>query len=812
MLKNIKLQTKMIGSFILTACLSIVIGTVAIVSMNQMNNADARLYEKATVPIGDFVAISSSFHQARILLRDMIRTNDVSAIKNKISELNDLITIVGKNADNVEKTIVMEEDKKTFEDFVSARKQFKEYIDQITALALTRNTLEAYSIIDGPAAAAAHAEQKAIDRLVELKIGVAKDISDKNRTNSRQSASLIVCCMIIGLVVVLVFGIWLVRSITIPLANMAKVARKIAEGDIDQKIEYACKDEIGLVADSFRAMIDSLKNVLNDTQTIVQDAVKGKLDKRADSSKYKGAYKTLLLDINELMNSIAKPIQDVLHSLECLANNDITAKITVQYPGVWDEIKSSVNTTIERIEHIISIVNKVSKGDMKELDSLKKLGKRSHNDEMIPAFVMMMEAIQAISDDINNLAQSAIDGKLDVRVDASKHSGDYQKIITSLNETLNSILVPINEAMVTLEKVAGKDLTVRVNGNYKGDHEKLKASVNTTIDNLDQAFTQVSQATEQVSSASQQISAGSQSLAQGANEQASSLEEVSSSLEEMSSMTKQNAENANQAKNLAGEANNNASQGKQAMAQMSESIRKIKESSDETAKIVKTIDEIAMQTNLLALNAAVEAARAGEAGRGFAVVAEEVRNLAQRSADAAKNTANMIAESVKNSEEGVIIAAEVAKSFDAIAGSNAKVDNLIAEIAAASQEQSQGIDQVNTAVAQMDQVTQQNAANSEESASAAEELSSQAEELQSMVAQFVLSNTTQKNKVKSVAHLDAVTAQKAKPVLEHKIEQHKKNGNGHFGGNGKHLLAHAARELNSKQAIPLEEEVLLKEF
>lgn len=206
-------------------------------------------------------------------------------------------------------------------------------------------------------------------------------------------------------------------------------------------------------------------------------------------------------------------------------------------------------------------------------------------------------------------------------------------------------------------------------------------------------------------------------------------------------MTKQNAVNANQAKGLAGESDTNAKSGAEAMDRMSSAINRIKESSDQTAKIVKTIDEIAMQTNLLALNAAVEAARAGEAGRGFAVVAEEVRNLAQRSAQAAKNTADMITESVKNADDGVKIATEVSQSFETIAGSAKKVNDLIAEIAAASQEQSAGIEQINTAVAQMDKVTQQNAANSEESASAAEELSSQAEELKNMISQFALSHS-----------------------------------------------------------------------
>ncbi len=237
----------------------------------------------------------------------------------------------------------------------------------------------------------------------------------------------------------------------------------------------------------------------------------------------------------------------------------------------------------------------------------------------------------------------------------------------------------------------------------------------------------------QTASASGQVSSASQSLAQGASEQASNLEETSSSMEEMASMTRQNADNANKANGLMQASRGQVAHGVEAMKRMSDAIEKIKASSSETAKIIKTIDEIAFQTNLLALNAAVEAARAGEAGKGFAVVAEEVRNLARRSAEAAKNTSDLIEGSQKNAEAGVAVSDEVAKALGSIQESSEKVATLVAEIAAASKEQAQGIDQVNTAVAEMDKVVQQNAANAEESASAAEELSSQAVELNVMV-------------------------------------------------------------------------------
>ncbi|MEM7807420.1 MAG: methyl-accepting chemotaxis protein [Planctomycetota bacterium] len=234
-------------------------------------------------------------------------------------------------------------------------------------------------------------------------------------------------------------------------------------------------------------------------------------------------------------------------------------------------------------------------------------------------------------------------------------------------------------------------------------------------------------ASEQTASASSEIASGSQALAQGASEQAASLEETSSSLEQMSSMTRRNADSAKEAERLAGTARTSADRGGQSMDKMNQAIERIRTSADETAKIIKTIDEIAFQTNLLALNAAVEAARAGEAGKGFAVVAEEVRTLAMRSAEAAKETSRMIEQSVEASHDGESTATEVASTLTEINENVAKAGSLIEEIAAASQEQAQGIEQVSRAVQQMDQVTQQNAANAEESAAASQELNRQAD-------------------------------------------------------------------------------------
>ncbi|MBI9086481.1 MAG: hypothetical protein JEZ11_22990 [Desulfobacterales bacterium] len=243
----------------------------------------------------------------------------------------------------------------------------------------------------------------------------------------------------------------------------------------------------------------------------------------------------------------------------------------------------------------------------------------------------------------------------------------------------------------------------------------------------------LTEASDQVASGSVQVSMSSQSLAEGSSEQAASIEETSSSLEEMASMTRQNADNAVQADGLMKAAGEVVVRANTSMENLAGAMEEISTASQETQKIVKTIDEIAFQTNLLALNAAVEAARAGEAGAGFAVVADEVRNLAMRAAEAAKNTAELIEGTVNRIHEGTTLAGTTREAFVEVRDSAGKVGELVAEIASASKEQAQGIGQINTAVTEMDKVVQSNAASAEESASASEEMTAQAEEMKRFV-------------------------------------------------------------------------------
>jgi len=330
---------------------------------------------------------------------------------------------------------------------------------------------------------------------------------------------------------------------------------------------------------------------------------------------------------------------------------------------------------------------------------------------------------------------------------------------------------------------------------------------------INRIIADLNEGAEQVSSASGQVSSSSQQLAEGASEQASSLEEISSSLEEMASMTRQNAANADQANNLSQNAKESAEKGNLSTQRLMEAMKLITSSAEQTQKIIKTIDEIAFQTNLLALNAAVEAARAGEAGKGFAVVAEEVRNLAQRAGEAARNTSELIEGSVTNTSNGSKIADEVAQALQDITAGARKVTELVAEIAAASKEQAQGIDQVNVAVGQMDQITQSNASNAEESASASEEMNSQAGQMMGVVEELV-----------SLVGATSQQAAKTNGVgNQHKAEtpRHHLNFESiskvHVGGNGgkKQLVTHSASKINTRKAeaiIPLDGDDDFNEF
>ena len=431
---------------------------------------------------------------------------------------------------------------------------------------------------------------------------------------------------------------------------------------------------------------------------------------------------------------IADPLVAAADVAEKLAVGD--TRVVLRGNTGTDEagrLNRALGGLLSYMQELRTAADKVAAGNMNIA-----LTPKSEHDALSEAFCTVARVNAALIEELGRITRSAADGHLADRADASHFTGGYRDLVEGVNHTLDAVIAPVTEASEVLDRLAARDLRARVTGEYRGDHARIKTALNKAAENLDIALAEVHSTSEQVTAASRQIGDGGHSLAMSAGEQAEALAKISHSVEELSGMTRRNTENAQAVTVLTQEARASAEKGGESMASLSKAIDRIKASSDATAKIVKTIDEIAFQTNLLALNAAVEAARAGDAGKGFAVVADEVRNLAMRSAEAAKSTSSLIEEAVQNAAAGVSINKEVLSQLADITARVGQVGDVMRDIASASDQQLRGTEEISGAVKQMNTVTQEVASRSSESAAAAEELGGQAEGLREMVNNFEL--------------------------------------------------------------------------
>jgi methyl-accepting chemotaxis protein len=551
---------------------------------------------------------------------------------------------------------------------------------------------------------------------------------------------------------------------------------------------------------------DEMQLVSQEIMRLVNASREGRLDERGRADQFTGVHREILLGVNEMLDAVVAPLNvasdfvdqiakgiipdkiatayngdlkvfksnlnacieelsglaEANKVLQRLSNNDCSTRVEGSYQGIFGEVAKATTGAQDRFRHIVQVVELIGTGDYRsELVSLQRVGKRSENDILIPALIRTMSAIDALVTDADLLAKAAVDGKLATRADASKHQGDYRKVVQGVNDTLDAVIGPLNVAARYVDMISKGDIPPEITDSYNGDFNTIKNNLNSLIVAMNEITTAAQEIAEgdltvvlrerspkdklmqalssmvgglvrtvsdiraiagEVSSASQSISTASVQVSNGATAQAASAEEASSSMEQMVSNIKQNAENAQQTNKIATKSAKDAQESGKSVLEAVAAMKEI-------ASKISIIEEIARQTNLLALNAAIEAARAGEHGKGFAVVAAEVRKLAERSQKAAGEINQLSGTTVKVSEKA-------GEMLDRLVPDIQRTADLVQEITAASKEQDTGAEQINKALQQLEHVIQQNASASEEMASTTEELTGQSDQLVSALGFF----------------------------------------------------------------------------
>ena len=849
-MKALSVSQRLMGIIGLAVLVAVALVGLGLYGLSASKDSFKSVYEDSMVPLGVLGKISSIMVDNQVLLKNAlsevaINTDGKEAVivmdpeltTKSANAIEHNIEIIGGLWKSYMATNLSPEEKILADKFVKSRDMYVNVVLKPAVIVLRLNNYVAAKRYTAEASALYAAASIDMDALKKIQLDAA-DAEYQASVSRYENTRLISFSALGGVVAILIWlGFAMGRSMSRALGGepgaINVAATRIAAGDVNFIIPLVANDRSSAMA-AMSALQSNIKLLIADAAMLSQAAVSGRLATRADTTQHQGDFRKVVEGVNATLDSVIGPLNVAANYVDRISKGDIPAKITDTYNGDFNTIKSNLNQCIDAVNSMVAETSNLEQAALEGRLAIRADASKYQGDfrkvivgvnncldavigplnvaadyvdkfanGIIPPAIKdnyngdfniikdnlnsCVHALNTLVADTDMLAKATAEGKLSTRADATKHWGDYRKVVEGVNATLDSVIGPLNVAAEYVERISKGDIPVKITDNYfgdfntikinlnqcvdavntlvsdanmlaeaasegritvradatqhQGDFRKVVEGVNATLETIVAPIIAVKEAVETINTAAGEISSGNSDLSSRTEQQASSLEETAASMEELASTVKQNAENAKQANQLALTASGVAVKGGEVVAEVVSTMSAINASAKKIEDIISVIDGIAFQTNILALNAAVEAARAGEQGRGFAVVAGEVRNLAQRSASAAKEIKELISDSVNKTSEGTKQVENAGRTMEEVVSSVKRVADIISEIAAASVEQSTGIDQVNTAVTSMDETTQQNAALVEEAAAAAESLVDQANALTEVISVFKLGSS-----------------------------------------------------------------------
>lgn len=751
---DMSIKSKLTWTMLVMSVMLLIIGAIGLMGMSQTKDGLRDVYELHMVGLSDVTGINRYVLRNRILVEGALLDPTPENVAKKTEEIKSNITTISKMADEYKTRMTDPVQKETFERFAADRGNFvKEGLLATMDLLNVGKFDEARKVFFEKTEPLNVKVVEHVNKLRTFHVEGAKQEFADSTARYENSRSIAIGLIIAGLLLAITTATTLIRSITRPLNQASDIFMRMSQGIYGNFVDITRNDETGKFMQSLEVMQTKLGFDVAEAARQADETLRIKiaLDNVSTGVMIANNERTIIYANNA--------VQRILKGAESAIRQQLPSFDADRMIGV------NIDTFHKHPEHQAKLLANFTNTHTANLE----IGGRHLRVTASPVINARNDRLGAVAEwldrtnevlvekEVANIVDGALRGDFVTRISLEGKEGFFKQLSEGLNQLSEVTQTGLTDVARVLQLVAAGDLTEQISADYQGIFGQLKDDTNTTIERLREVVGNIKEATNAIDTAAKEIAAGNQDLSSRTEEQASSLEETSSSMEQLNATVRQNADNAKQANELAKRSNDGVVKGGQVVKQVVVTMGEIQASSKRISDIIGVIDGIAFQTNILALNAAVEAARAGEQGRGFAVVATEVRNLAQRSATAAKEIKTLIAESVDKVESGAKLVHQAGTTMDEVVVSFQQVARLVTDIASASREQSAGIEQTTLAVSQMDEVTQQNAALVEEAAAAAESLEEQARGLVETVNMFKLAEGDRRSR-RSVPALPSAAA------------------------------------------------------